>query len=29
VLAVPGVFSLALAKLRADHEAWLPKYMGG
>jgi len=29
VLAVPGVFSLALAKLRQTHEAWLPGYMGG
>jgi phosphoribosylformylglycinamidine synthase len=29
VLAVPGLFSLALAKLRQSHEAWLPGYMGG
>jgi phosphoribosylformylglycinamidine synthase len=29
VVAVPGVFSLSLEKLRQAHEGWLPKYMGG
>jgi len=28
-LAVPGLFSLPLAKLRATHEAWMPAYMAG
>ncbi|MDB5416972.1 MAG: phosphoribosylformylglycinamidine synthase [Phenylobacterium sp.] len=29
VLAVPGLFNLALTRLREAHEAWLPAYMGG
>jgi phosphoribosylformylglycinamidine synthase len=29
VLAVPGLFSLPLERLRTAHEGWLPKYMGG
>ncbi|WP_334164835.1 phosphoribosylformylglycinamidine synthase subunit PurL [Phenylobacterium sp.] len=28
VLAVPGLFSLALSELRQAHEAWMPAYMG-
>lgn len=28
VLAVPGLFSLALTELRKAHEAWMPAYMG-
>ncbi|HVI34059.1 phosphoribosylformylglycinamidine synthase subunit PurL [Phenylobacterium sp.] len=29
VLAVPGLFSLALSELRTAHEAWMPAYMEG
>jgi phosphoribosylformylglycinamidine synthase len=29
VLAAPGVFSLALERLRQAHESWMPRYMGG
>ncbi|MDB5494827.1 MAG: phosphoribosylformylglycinamidine synthase, partial [Phenylobacterium sp.] len=29
VLAVPGLFSLALTRLRDAHEGWMPAYMGG
>ena len=29
VLAVPGLFSLALTKLRDAHEGWMPAYMEG
>ena len=29
VLAVPGLFSLALTELRDAHEGWMPAYMGG
>jgi phosphoribosylformylglycinamidine synthase len=29
VVAVPGLFSVALEKVRAAHEGWLPAYMGG
>jgi phosphoribosylformylglycinamidine synthase II len=28
-LAVEGLFSLPLAKLRSEHEGWMPAYMGG
>ncbi|MBP6877583.1 MAG: phosphoribosylformylglycinamidine synthase subunit PurL [Phenylobacterium sp.] len=28
-LAVEGLFTLPLAKLRAEHEGWMPAYMGG
>ena len=28
-LAVQGLFALPLAKLRAEHEGWMPAYMGG
>jgi phosphoribosylformylglycinamidine synthase len=28
VLALPGVFSLDLSRLRSAHEGWLPQYMG-
>jgi phosphoribosylformylglycinamidine synthase II len=28
VIAVPGLFSLALERLRTAHEGWLPGYMG-
>jgi phosphoribosylformylglycinamidine synthase len=28
-IALPGRFSLALADLRAAHEGWMPRYMGG
>jgi phosphoribosylformylglycinamidine synthase len=28
VLALPGVFSLDLSRLRSAHEGWMPQYMG-
>jgi phosphoribosylformylglycinamidine synthase II len=28
-LAVEGLFTLPLAKLRSEHEGWMPAYMGG
>ncbi|MGH6999736.1 MAG: phosphoribosylformylglycinamidine synthase subunit PurL [Phenylobacterium sp.] len=28
-IAVEGLFTLPLAKLRAEHEGWMPAYMGG
>ncbi|WP_374468974.1 phosphoribosylformylglycinamidine synthase subunit PurL [Phenylobacterium sp.] len=29
VLAVPGLFSLSLAQVRAAHEGWMPRFMEG
>ena len=28
-VAVAGLFTLPLAKLRSEHEGWMPAYMGG